>query len=212
MTTARLSGRMAGGSTGPGSASLLAGMAWRWSGGLRQRVDTLPRGGDRIGPRPGRLDFQAAAPPAADQPGGGVQYPVAQGLGLGFGQVTIQGQQLEPGQQDRGDHGGGQPRGVDLEIKRREMSQAGVLAGADGILDAGLDPVGGVDVGVLAQPALGGGGPVGGPQAIPPAVFGLEQGQLRAGMRPLTAGGNANPKGGSLSTGPGPAPPPRPRR
>src|SRR5207245_292972 len=42
----------------------------RWSGGLRERVDALPRGGDRIGPWPGRLDFQAAAPPAADQPGG----------------------------------------------------------------------------------------------------------------------------------------------
>jgi len=83
------------------------------------------------------------------------------------------------------------------------MSQAGVLAGADGILDAGLDPVGGVDVGVLAQPALGGGGPVGGPQAIPPAVFGLEQGQLRAGMRPLTAGEDPHRRGPCLQLVPG---------
>ena len=32
--------------------------------GLRERVDTMPRSCDRIGPLPGRLDFQAApAPP-----------------------------------------------------------------------------------------------------------------------------------------------------
>ena len=49
----------------------------RWSGGLRERVDALPRGRDRIGPRPGRLDFQAPFPSASDQPAGGVQHPVA---------------------------------------------------------------------------------------------------------------------------------------
>ena len=63
----------------------------RWSGCLRERVDALPRGGDRIGPRPGRLDFQAPFPPAADQPGRGVKHPVAQRLGFGFGQVAVQG-------------------------------------------------------------------------------------------------------------------------
>ena len=51
----------------------------------------------------------------------------------------------------------------------------------------GLDPVGGIDVSVLAQPAFGAGGPVRGPKGVPPAVPGLEQGQLRAGMRPLAA-------------------------
>jgi DDE superfamily endonuclease len=75
-----------------------------------------------------------------------------------------------------------------LTLKSKEMAQAGLLAGADGVLNPGLDPVGGVDVGGLAQPARGGGGPVGGPQAVPPAVCGLEQGQLRARVRPLTAG------------------------
>ena len=41
----------------------------------------LPRGGDRVGPGPGRLDFQAAPPPAVHQPSGGAQDPVAQCLG-----------------------------------------------------------------------------------------------------------------------------------
>jgi hypothetical protein len=45
-------------------------------------------GHDRIGSRPGRLGFQAAAPSAAGQPGHGMQYPVTQRLGLGFGQIA----------------------------------------------------------------------------------------------------------------------------
>ena len=61
-----------------------------WSGGLRERVDTLPRGRDRIGPRPGRLDFQAPFPPAADQPAGRVQHPVAS-LNLEMIMVEVRG-------------------------------------------------------------------------------------------------------------------------
>jgi hypothetical protein len=34
------------------------------------------------------------------------------------------------------------------------MTESGVLAGADDVLDAGVDAVGGVDVGALAAPAL----------------------------------------------------------
>src|SRR6266566_6867785 len=84
------------GSTGPGLSFLVAGTASGWSGGLRERVDALPRGRDRLGPRPGGLDLQAAPPPAADQAGGGVQDAVAQRLGLGPGEVAVQGQELEP--------------------------------------------------------------------------------------------------------------------
>jgi hypothetical protein len=36
-----------------------------------------------------------AAALAASQPGGGVQDPVAQGLGLGFGEVAVEGKQLQ---------------------------------------------------------------------------------------------------------------------
>ena len=34
------------------------------------------------------------------QAGGGVQDAVAQRLGLGFGEVAVQGEELEPGEQD----------------------------------------------------------------------------------------------------------------
>ena len=75
---------------------------------------------------------------------------------------------------------------------------AGVLPGPDGVLDPGLDPVRGVDIGVLPQPALGGGGPVRHPQRVPPAVPGFEQGQLGAGMRPLAAREHAHRGGPGL--------------
>src|SRR5258708_16170741 len=68
------------------------------------------------------------------------------------------------------------------------MPESAVFAGADDVLDPGVDPVGGVDVGGLPEPAPGVRAPVGDPQAVPPAVLGLEQGQLRAGVRPLAAG------------------------
>ena len=52
--------------------------------------------------------------------------------------------------------------------------------------------MGGVDVGVLATPAPGRRGEVGGPKGVPPAVGGLEQGELCAGVRPLAAGEDAH--------------------
>ena len=109
-----------------------------------------------------------------------MQDPVAQRLGLCLREVAVQGEELEPGQQDARDHGGGQPRLVDLVVVGREMPEAGVLAGADHVLDAGVDPVRGINVGALAAPPFRAGGPVGDPQGVPPAVLGLEKGQLRA--------------------------------
>jgi hypothetical protein len=78
------------------------------------------------------------------------------------------------------------------------VARAGVLAGPDGILDAGMHPVGGVDAGVLAEPASGARRPVRCPQAVPPAVPGLEQGQLCAGMRPLAAREDPHRRGPGL--------------
>src|ERR1019366_1122417 len=50
-------------------------------------------------------------------------------------------------------------------------AEPGVLAGADDVLDAGVDAVRRVDVGALAQPALRVRGPVGDPQGVAPPVF-----------------------------------------
>ena len=99
MTVARLSGRAAGGSTGPGFAFLLAETCLAWSEGVRDGVDALPGGGDLAGPGPGGGDLEGPAASAADQAGGCVQEAVAQRLRLRFRQVAVQGQQLQPGQQ-----------------------------------------------------------------------------------------------------------------
>src|SRR5450755_2464079 len=76
---------------------------------------------------------------------------------------------------------------VSSSVNRGEMADSAVFPGPDRVLDPGLDPVRGIDIGGLPEPAFSAGGPVRGPQAVPPAVHGLEQGQLRAGMRPLAA-------------------------
>src|SRR5689334_5363669 len=109
MTVARLAGRAAGGSTGQGFPFVIAGTVCCWSGGLWQGADPVPGGGDVGGPRPDGLDAQAALPAAAGESGGGVPDAVAQGLGLDPGQVAVQGEQPEPGQQDRGGQRGGLP-------------------------------------------------------------------------------------------------------
>jgi len=75
---------------------------------------------------------------------------------------------------------GGQPGLVEREQVGRELAEAGVIASADGVFDPGMDPVGGVDVGRVGPPAAQAGRQVGDPQAVTPAIFSLEQGELGA--------------------------------
>src|SRR6266516_506982 len=187
MTVARLAGRLAGVPRSPKCPFLPGGTGSGWSGGVRDGLDAVPCGGDRLGPGPTDGDFQGSAAPAVHEAGSGVQDAVAQRLRLGPGEVAVQGQQLQPGQQDARGHGRVQPGLVQPVVMRWEMAEPGVLAGADHVLHPGMDAVGCVDVGALAQPAPRVRGPVRYPQAVAPAVFGLEQGQLRAGVRPLPA-------------------------
>src|ERR1700722_5011642 len=141
------------GSTGPGVPFFLAGTGFSWSEWVRYCLDALPGGGDLVGPGPGRGDLEGPAASAADEAGGCVQEAVAQRLRLCFRQVAVQGQQLQPGQQDAGGHGGVEPGLVDFVIVGGEVSQSGALPGADDVLNAGVDPVGGVGVGALAPPS-----------------------------------------------------------
>src|SRR5215831_309968 len=105
----------AGGSTGPGVSFLDRWDGSCWSGWVRQDGDPVPGGHDRWRPRPGCGDLQVASPAAAGQPGGGVQDPVAQGLGLGFGEGAVDSEQPKPGDQGRGGQGYGQPGLVEGE-------------------------------------------------------------------------------------------------
>jgi len=65
--------------------------------------------------------------------------------------VSVQGQVAAilrgPAVSAAGEAGGGEPDGVDLHIVRGKVAEAGVLADADEVLDAGVDAVRGVDAG-----------------------------------------------------------------
>jgi hypothetical protein len=52
---------------------------------------------DGPGPGPGVRDLEASPPLAAYESGRDVQDAVAQCLGCGFGQLAVEGQELEPG-------------------------------------------------------------------------------------------------------------------
>lgn len=58
-TVARITGRVAEVARAPGALFLVAGAAWRWSGGMRQGVDAFPGGHDVIGLGLRGLDPQA---------------------------------------------------------------------------------------------------------------------------------------------------------
>jgi hypothetical protein len=131
MTVARLSGRVSGGSTRPWVSFLARRPVSCWSGGVRDGLDVLPGGGDLLCPGPGRGDFEASAAPAADEAGGGVQDAIAQRLRLCSCEVAVQGQELQPGQQDAGDHGGVEPGLVQPVVTGGSPTEPGVLAGAD---------------------------------------------------------------------------------
>ena len=187
MTIARLAAGWPGVPRAPGCPFLVAGTGSCSSRCLRERVDALPGGGDRLGPWPGCLDFHAAPQAAAHEAGGGVQLIGRSVFSSARARSPSRASSLSQASRMQAIMAA-VSRGVDLEVKGREMAQPGVLAGADRVLDPGLDAVGGVDVRVLAQPAFRARGPVRHPQAVPPPVLGLEQGELGAGMRPFPAG------------------------
>jgi hypothetical protein len=120
-------------------------------------MDALPGGRDRLGPRPGCLDLRRCRrPPRTSRAAACIRRSV---LGSALARSPSRASSFR-GQQDLPGHRRGQPCGIDLIGEGREVAQAGVLAGANGVLGPGADPVTGVDVGVLAQPAFRPGRPV----------------------------------------------------
>jgi len=94
---------------------------------------------------------------AFDDPPGGMQDLVAQSLWFGFGQVTVEGEEPQPGQQVTGDGGGLAPGGIDLVDGRGQMSQAGAFRAADPVLGPGLGTVAGLEELDLAAGGVRGG-------------------------------------------------------
>jgi hypothetical protein len=83
------------------------------------------------------LQAKDRAEGVADDPGGNVQRPVAQGLGLGHGEVTSKQQRLRPDGEVLGGKDQLQPDSVASPAVERQVGQAGGLGGADAVLDPG---------------------------------------------------------------------------
>ena len=110
-------------------------------------------------------DLEKAPAAAAHQASGGMQD--AQGLRLGLGQDAVQDEQAELDQQRRDGPVGGLPA-LFIASEMDGLADAAVLDGAEAPSTPGFEPAGGVEVGVLTQPAPGADGPVRHPQAVPP--------------------------------------------
>ena len=80
---------------------------------------------------------------SSGDPGRDVQQPVAQRLGFGAVQLRLgrEEHRLGQGEQVRGDQGQFGPDLVDVLVPGRQVPEAGVLAGADPVLDAGVRPM-----------------------------------------------------------------------
>src|SRR5512132_2211383 len=110
----------------------------RWvgsAGGSWQRVEAVVRDGEFPGPGPALSDAQVGPAGGADDAGGDVEEPVAQLLRFGPGVFAVEEQRSGPGEQVDADQGELEPGGVDGELAGREPAEAGVLAGADAVLD-----------------------------------------------------------------------------
>jgi hypothetical protein len=105
-------------------------------GGRRDDHDPAERVKDVGGPRPSGGDAEVASPAAAGEPGGHVQYPEAQQLRLSLGEVAVEGERLERGDEVCGDRGelhsclvdgvlaGGEPRPLSLAALIRSSTRA----------------------------------------------------------------------------------------
>ena len=87
-----------------------------------------------------------------------MQHLEPERLGLGGGEVTVEGQQPQPGGQI-GSHGDYlQPGLVDGVLPRWEPAEAGVFGGLDPVLDPGVGPVSGFQERELSDQGVGGEG------------------------------------------------------
>ena len=93
------------------------------------------------GPGAGVVDPEVESSASCGEAGCDVEEPVAQRFRFGFGQVTIEAQELSPGQKVCGDDRGGEPGLVANEVFEGEVVQAAVFPVADAVLDSGVTTV-----------------------------------------------------------------------
>ena len=83
------------------------------SGGCGDDHDPAERFDDLVGPGPAAGQSEVPAPAAADEACGDMQHPEPQPLGFGGGQVSVEGEQPQPGGQIGGNGDDVQPGLID---------------------------------------------------------------------------------------------------
>ena len=136
--------------------------------------ESLEGSQELVSPGPGVVDTEVEATASGGEAGGDVEEPVAEGFGFGFGQFTVEAEELGPCQQIGGDDRSGEPGLVTDEVFEGEVGQAAVFPGADAVLDSGVLAVSKLKLGNA------GGGGVGEVAGVTPALDGVEDAELGA--------------------------------
>lgn len=105
--------------------------------------DPGPGLGDQVGPTPVRVESKSDLAGSAGDPGGDVQYPVAERGDFAARQLWVVGEAEEfcPGDEICCGHDNFQPGGVRCGVVAGEVPQPGRFGLADPVLHAGVLPV-----------------------------------------------------------------------
>ena len=134
-------------------------------------------------------EAELGAPSVEREPAGDVQQPVAQPLGLGFGELAVEQQRLGPDDQVVREQHDLKPHLVERERLERELRQAGVLVVADAVLDVRVLAVAALDDGDVLVGLVG-------EDRLEAVAVVVGERQLRAGVRALAAHDQpASPRG-----------------
>src|ERR671910_2371387 len=151
------------------------------SGLEAQDADAVERGDEIGGPGPTGGEAESSATAGAGDLAGGVQPAIAQAFGFGAGEVTVEGDASSPGEQVVSDERGGEPGGVDGEVGRGQVGQAGVFEVADQLLGPASTPLEGFEAGDVGVGLIG-------DEHLEAVTVEVGEGQLGAGVGFLAAG------------------------
>jgi hypothetical protein len=114
------------------------------SGGRRNDHDPAERLDDPVSPGPAGRETESSEAAATGESGRNVQDPESQQLRFGVGEVAVEGEELQPGDQVGGDRGKLDPGLVDRVFPGWEPAESGFLGGLDAFLNPGMGAVPGL--------------------------------------------------------------------
>src|SRR5215472_5633226 len=147
-------------------------------------------GGEQRCPAPGALQPEEHAATAAGDAAGDVEEPEAERLGFPAACIAVEAEALEEGEQVLSSEHQLQPDLVGRELTEGEVTESGVLAAADAVLDASVTTVARLELGQVGVVLVG-------DEDLEAEALVVGEAELSAGMGPLA------PADGAGSLGPG---------